>query len=89
MKEIKDWEAVIKNEEGVEKIALPLPGCVIKGHVEGNGIEVQTEDVDISNLTVRDSAQEEYLLSGANREYLSKIDRCIEVGENERDGEER
>lgn len=89
MKEIKDWETVIKDENGEEKMALPLPGCVVKGKVDGNVVEVSAQDIDISNLTVIDGENQEYMLAGASQQYLDKINICIEVGENERDGEER
>lgn len=34
MKEIKNWEAKVL-VEGEEKIALPLPGCIILGELDG------------------------------------------------------
>ena len=89
MKEIENWEAVIKNEYGNEQIALPLPGCIIKGQIKENDIKVETKDVDMSNLIILDIDKQEYLLVGASREYLEKISSCIEYGKRERDGEER
>lgn len=89
MKEIKNWEAVIQNEEGDEQIAIPLPGCIIKGQIEESGIKVQTKDVDMSNSIVVGLDEQEYLLAGANKEYLKNIAACIEVGREERYGEER
>ena len=89
MKEIKNWEAVIKDENGNEEIGILLPGCTIKGEMEEEGIEVDVIDVDISNLVVTDSKEEQYLLLDASRQYLNNISKCIEVSRNERDGEER
>lgn len=89
MKEIKNWQAIIKNEQGNEEIAILLPGCIIKGEFEDKDIEIETIDVDISNLIVTSLDNELYLLSGANRDYLNSLGKCIEIGKNERDGEER
>lgn len=89
MKEIKNWEAIIKDENGKEEIGILLPGCIIKGEIDEEGIEVQVIDVDISNLIITDSNEEQYLLFNASRTYLNNIARCMEVARNERDGEER
>lgn len=91
MKEINNWEAVIKNVEGKEKIALPLPGCTIKGEVEEKMIEIETIDVDTSNLIIIDRNGSKYLLSGASKGYINKIETCIlyKERENEEDGVER
>lgn len=89
MKEIKNWQAIIKNEQGKEEIAILLPGCIIKGEFEDREIEIETIDVDISNLIVTSLDNQVYLLCGANREYLNSIAKCIEIGKEERNGEER
>lgn len=89
MKEIKNWQAIIKNEQGNEEIAILLPGCIIKGEYEDKEIEIETIDIDISNLIITSSENELYLLSGANREYLNTLASCIEIAENQKDGEER
>lgn len=89
MKEIKNWEAVIKNEKGDEQIAILLPGCIIKGQIENEEVEVETKDIDISNLIVVDLEEQKYMLLGANKEYLNNLVKCIEIGRKERDGEER
>ena len=89
MKEIKNWQPIIKDEMGNEEIAILLPGCIIKGELEDKAIEIKTIDVDISNLIVTSSDNELYLLSGANREYLNSLAKCIEIAENQKDGEER
>lgn len=89
MKEIKNWQAIIKDEQGNKEIAILLPGCIIKGEFEDKDIEIETIDVDISNLIVTSSDNQLYLLSGANRDYLNNLAKCMEIGKNERDGEER
>ena len=61
MKEIKNWEAVIKNEKGDEQIAILLPGCIIKGQIENEEVEVETKDIDISNLIVVDLEEQKYM----------------------------
>lgn len=89
MKEIKNWQPIIRDEMGNEEIAILLPGCIIKGELEDKNIEIKTIDVDINNLIVTSSDNEIYLLSGANREYLNNLAKCIEIAENQKDGEER
>lgn len=89
MKEIKNWEAIIKDENGNEQIAILLPGCIIKGEIEEKKVEIQTIDVDISNLTITDINEEKYLLFNASRTYLNNISKCMEIAKNERYGEER
>ena len=89
MKEIKNWQPIIKDEMGNEEIAILLPGCIIKGEFEDKDIEIEIIDVDISNLIVTSTENELYLLSGTNREYLNNLAKCVEIGENQRDGEER
>ena len=89
MKEIKNWEAVIKDENGNEEIAILLPGCIIKGELDEKNVEIQTIDVDINSLIITSSDQEKYLLVGANRMYLNSLEICIKVGKKEREGGER
>ena len=89
MKEIKNWEAIIEDEKGNESIAILLPGCIIKGELEGELVRVKTIDVDISNLIITSPKGEEYLLYNASKIYLNNITKCIEIGKKERDGEER
>lgn len=89
MKEIKNWEAIIEDEDGNESIAILLPGCIIKGELEGKLVRVQTIDVDISDLIITSTIGEEYLLYNASRTYLNNLNKCIEIGKEERDGEER
>lgn len=93
MKEINDWKAILKvkdkNGTEQEQIAILLPGCTIKGEIAKKEIEIETKDVDISNLTIIDSEDEEYLLVGANKEYLNNLTKCMEYGRLDRDGEER
>ena len=89
MKEIKNWEAIIKDEQGNEEMAILLPGCIIKGEIEEIKVEIQVIDVDINSLIIIGIDEEKYLLSGTNKEYLNKLAICMEIGKNERDGEER
>lgn len=89
MKEIKNWEALIEDENGNESIAILLPGCIIKGELEGELVKIQTIDIDISNLIITAIDWENYLLSNPNRTYLNNLNKCIEIGKKERDGEER
>ena len=89
MKEIKNWEAIIEDENGNESIAILLPGCIIKGELERKSIKIQTIDVDISNLIITSTTGEEYLLYNASKIYLNNIAKCMEIGKEERDGEER
>lgn len=89
MKEIKNWKALIKDEQGNEEIGILLPGCIIEGEVEGKYIEIETIDVDITNLTVTSTKNELYLLSYVNKEYINILNKCIEIEKNQRDGEER
>lgn len=89
MKEIKNWKAILKDEQGNEEIGILLPGCIIKGEFEGDWIEIETVDVDITNLIVTSIENELYLLSGVNKEYINILAKCIEIGNNQRDGEER
>ena len=89
MKEIKNWEAIIEDDNGNEEIAILLPGCVIKGELEGMLVKIKTIDIDISNLIITDINGENYLLYNASRTYLNNLNKCIEIGKEERDGEER
>ena len=89
MKEIKNWEAIIIDENGNESIAILLPGCIIKGELEEKLVKIQTIDVDISNLIITSSLGEQYLLYNASKIYLNNINKCIQIGKEERDGEER
>ena len=78
MKEIKNWEAIIEDESGNESIAILLPGCIIKGELEGKSAKIQTIDVDISNLIITGIDEENYMLVNANRTYLNNLNKCIE-----------
>lgn len=89
MKEIKNWKALIKDEFGNEEIGILLPGCIIQGELEEKYIEIETIDVNITDLTVTSTENELYLLSYVNREYISILNKCIEIGIKQRDGEER
>ena len=89
MKEIKNWEAIIEDENGKEEIAILLPGCIVKGELEEQLVKIKTIDIDISNLVVTGIDGENYLLVNVNRTYLNNLNKCIEIGKEERDGEER
>lgn len=89
MKEINNWEVIIKDENGNEDIGILLPGCIIRGEIEEGKIEIEVIDVDTSNLIVTDIYKQKYLLSSINREYLGVLSKCMEIGKNERNGEDR
>ena len=89
MKEIKNWEAIIEDENGIEEIAILLPGCIIKGELEEELVKIQTIDIDISNLIITDINGENYLLYNASRTYLNNLNKCIQIGKEERYEEER
>lgn len=89
MKEIKNWEALIEDEKGREEIAILLPGCIIKGELEEELVKIQTIDIDISNLIITDINGENYLLYNASRTYLNNLNKCIQIGKEERCEEER
>ena len=89
MKEIKNWEAIIEDENGNEEIAILLPGCIIKGELNEETVKIQTIDVDISRLIMTDINGENYLLVDANKIYLNNLNKCIQIGKEERDGEDR
>jgi len=89
MKEIKNWEAIFKDENGNEEIGILLPGCIIKGELEGEFVKIQTIDIDISNLIITDTNGDNYILYNASKTYLNTLNKCIEIGREEKDGEER
>jgi len=89
MKDIKNWEVIIKDDNGNEGMGILLPGCIVKGEIEEEGIEVQVIDVDISDLVITGSNEEKYVLFNASKTYLNNISKCMEVARNERDGEGR
>lgn len=81
MKEVKNWEAIII-EQGKDAIAIPLPGCIIKGEIDGEEVRIKAEDINLSTLTIVGSDNEKYRLSGAREEYLGKLNNFIEIGKN-------
>ena len=89
MKEIKNWEAIIETEDGKEEIAILLPGCIIKGELNEELVKIKTIDIDISNLIITDIKGENYLLYNISKTYLNNLNKCIEIGKEERDGEDR
>lgn len=89
MRKIKNWEAIIEDENGKEEIAILLPGCIIKGELDEELVKIQTIDIDISNLIITDINGENYLLYNASRTYLNNLNKCIQIGKEERIGEER
>lgn len=89
MKEIKNWEVIIEDENRNEEIAILLPGCIVKGELDDNFVKIQTIDIDISNLIITSIDGENYLLSNPSRTYLNNLNKCIEIGKEERNGEER
>ena len=78
MKEIKNWEALIL-KDGKKVTAIPLPGCIIKGELEGEEIEINATDINITSLTVF-AGEQKYRLSGARPSYLGILDNYIEIG---------
>ena len=89
MRKIKNWEPIIRDEQGNKEIAILLPGCIIIGEIDLEEVEIQVIDVDISNLIVTDINGEQFILSNIKREYINNISKCMEIGKKERDGEER
>jgi len=92
MKQIMDWKVIFKDEFGNEGIGILLPGCIVKGKLVSmfeEEIEIETTDVDITNMVITGIDGEKYLLLDTSRDYLKDIMKCIEIGLKERDGEER
>lgn len=78
MKEIEDWQALIKkeNEEKYE-MALPLPGCFLAGRIDGIVKVIKANSIDFSNSTVV-SENELYKLGKAKEEYLKMLNEYME-----------
>lgn len=93
MNEIKNWSIVFQDDTGKKGIGILLPGCIVKGNLVMNGleedIEIEVADVDITNLIVTSIEGEQYKLLNASREYLQNLNKCIEIGLKEKDGDER
>jgi hypothetical protein len=78
MKEIKNWEAKVL-VEGEEKIALPLPGCIILGELDGEPVRKTAQDIDMTKLMM--IAQEDghrYRLEGTRQDYVTLLNTYIE-----------
>lgn len=85
MKEVQNWEALIKEENGDFKQALPLPGCFIKGEIEGNQITLENAYIDFSNFIVTAGSKDEfekYKLGQANQRYIGILNEFIEYAKN-------
>lgn len=91
MKTITNWRVVYIDEYKNEGIGILLPGCTIKGVVTISGlqadIQVETVDIDISNLIITDTKGEQYLLKDTSRDYLQDIQKCIQIGLKEKEQE--
>lgn len=82
MKTIENWE-VIEIIDGVEKIAIPLPGCKIRGEIDGVLSTIETSDVNLTRLIVTDTRGEKYILAGAREEYKNLLNSAIELSKEE------
>lgn len=83
MKELQNWRALVEKEEGVFENALPLPGCLVEGEVEGIKTTILNAYFDFTNSTVKASNEEKedfktYKLGQANREYMRILNEFIE-----------
>ena len=93
MKEIINWSIVFVDEEGKQGIGILLPGCIVRGLLVVGALQVDVEvevaDVDISNLIITSVQGEQYKLLDTSRQYLQDIQKCIEIGLKEKEGEIR
>lgn len=90
MKEIDNWEALVKKSNQKYEIALPIPGCYISGEIDGENQIIETIYIDLSSLTVMDTLNEYYQLKEAKHSYLKMLEKYIEYSkQNKRDKEER
>lgn len=83
MKELQNWRALIEKEEGVFENALPLPGCLVEGEIDGIKTTILNAYFDFTNSTVEASNGDEeelqtYKLGQANREYMRILNQFIE-----------
>lgn len=77
MKTIENWE-VVEIIDGIEKVAIPLPGCIIKGEIDGELFNIETSDIDMSRLTIVDTKGEKYFLGGARAQYKNLLNDVME-----------
>lgn len=76
MKTIENWE-VVEIINGEEHTGIPLPGCTIKGELEGKIVAIKMIEVNISRLIAIDEKEEMYSLSGAKKQYLDVLNNAI------------
>lgn len=92
MKEIDNWEALVKKSDEKYETALPIPGCYISGDINGESQIIETSYIDLSSLTAMDTLNEYYQLKEAKHSYLKMLEEYIEYSkqnENKMDKEER
>jgi len=82
MKTIENWE-VIEIIDGKEKPGLPLPGCKIRGEIDGDLATIETSDVNLTRLIAVDTKGEIFTLSGAREEYKNLLNSAIELSKQE------
>lgn len=87
MKTLVNWYVVFKDDDGEEGIGILLPGCTLKGELTDSKEEITIEvaDVDFGDMTVVDMNGETYKLLDASRDYLQDLNKCIEIGLEERE----
>lgn len=76
MKTIENWE-VVEIIDGKEHPGIPLPGCTIKGELDGKNVTIKMIEVNISRLIAIDENEEIYSLSGAKKQYLDVLNNAI------------
>ncbi len=87
MKTIVNWSVIFVDDDGEEGVGILLPGCTLKGELTDNKEEIIIEvaDVDLGDMTVVDIKGETYKLLDASRDYLQDLNKCIEIGLEERE----
>ena len=76
MKTIENWE-VIEIIDGEEHTGIPLPGCTIKGEIDGENVAIKMIEVNVSRLIAIDEEGQLYNLSGAKKQYLDVLKNAI------------
>ena len=87
MKTIVNWSVIFIDDDGEEGLGILLPGCTLKGELveSKEKITIEVVDVDMGDMTVIDNRGETYKLLDASRDYLQDLNKCIEIGLEERE----